>query len=368
MVNAAGKRPELLQTGTSCYDRVIMPGGLNLGGKRELLARGLFWSGASFLLSQLSARNSLLVLNYHRIGNPDNDMFDPGVFSATADQFNDQISYLKRHVSLVTLEEALSFIEGTSKAKAGRCRVLITFDDGYLDNYEIAYPILRSQDAQGVFFLTTSMVGTCQVPWWDHIAYLVKTAQRRSFSLRHPASLAVDLDKNGLAKSLQSILKLYKLPGNSDPARFIRELKEESKGEEPPGIQRRFLNWDEAREMSRNGMAMGSHTHSHPVLSQLEPDRQREELSKSRAILKKQLGVAADVLAYPVGGRSSFTDETQMLVKDAGYRAAFSFYKGTNLPGKTTAYDVKRIGIDDQSWIRFRVQATVCRISGNYWP
>jgi peptidoglycan/xylan/chitin deacetylase (PgdA/CDA1 family) len=245
---------------------------------------------------------------------------------------------------------------------------LITFDDGYLDNYEIAFPILRSHGAQGVFFLATSMVGSCHIPWWDHIAYLVKTARMRQFSLRYPADLIVNLDESGLAESLRSILRLYKRPENSDPARFIRELAEESEGEEPPGTLRRFLNWDEAREMSRGGMAIGSHTHSHHVLSQLEPDRQYEELSKSKAILKENLGVEADVLAYPVGARTSFTGETQRLAQEAGYRAAFSFYGGTNLPGKTSPYDITRIGIDGQSWSRFRVQTAVCRFSGSYWP
>jgi len=120
--------------------------------------------------------------------------------------------------------------------------------------------------------------------------------------------------------------------------------------------------------MSKGGMAIGSHTHSHHVLSQLEPDRQYEELSESRAILKEQLGVAADVLAYPVGGRTSFTDQTQTLAREAGYRAAFSYYGGTNLPGKTSPYDVSRISISDQSWSRFRVQKAVCRFTGSYLP
>ena len=358
----------LSQTAVPCYDLVAMIGSLNFGGKRELLARGLLWSGASFLLSKLPARNSLFVLNYHRIGNPDDDLFDPGVFEATADQLNDQISYLKRYVSLVTLEEALGFIEGTIQEKARRCRLLITFDDGYLDNYEIAYPILRSHGAQGVFFLVTSMVGSCQVPWWDQIAYLVKTARRRRFSLRYPAELVVDLEENGLTESLRAILRLYKQPENSDPARFIREIAEGAKGEDLPGTLRRFLNWDEAREMRKGGMAIGSHTHSHHVLSQLEPDRQYEELSKSRAILKEQLGVEADVLAYPVGGRSSFTDQTQMIAREAGYRAAFSYYGGTNLPGNTSPYDVNRIAMGGQSWSRFRVQTAFCKSTGNYWP
>jgi peptidoglycan/xylan/chitin deacetylase (PgdA/CDA1 family) len=347
---------------------MAMAGRQSFGGKRELLAHGLLWSGTSFMLSQLPAKDSLLVLNYHRIGNPDDDLFDPGVFSATADQFNDQILYLKRHLSPVTLEESLPFIDGSLKENGRRCRVLITFDDGYLDNYEIAYPILRSHGMQGVFFLATSMVGTCHVPWWDHIAYLVKTARSRRFSLRYPADLAVDIDENGLTESLRAILRSYKRPDNADPARFIRELAEEAKGEDPPGTLRRFLNWDEAREMTRGGMAIGSHTHSHGVLSQLQPDQQYEELSKSRAILKEKVGVDADVLAYPVGAKTSFTNQTQRLAQDAGYHSAFSFYGGTNMQGKTFPYDVARIGIGDQSWNRFRVQSAVCRFTGSFWP
>src|ERR1039457_772138 len=180
------------------------------GGKRELLARGLFWSGATFLLGQLPERDLLLVLNYHRIGNADGDLFaHPGLFS-TSDQLSDHISDLKRHVSLVTLDEALAFVDSTIHEKGRRCRVLITFDDGYLDNYAVAYPILRSHGVQGVFFLATGMVGSCQVPWWDHIAYVVKTARRRAFSIHYPDDLAVDIDRHGLAGSLQAILKLYK--------------------------------------------------------------------------------------------------------------------------------------------------------------
>jgi len=68
----------------------------------------------------------------------------------------------------------------------------------------------------------------------------------------------VDLDRNGLRGSLTAILRLYKRQENTDPARFLFELAEAVQGEEVPGIERRFLNWDEAREMSRGGMAFGS--------------------------------------------------------------------------------------------------------------
>ncbi|HEY1901989.1 MAG TPA: polysaccharide deacetylase family protein [Terracidiphilus sp.] len=332
------------------------------------MARALFRSGASHLLSQLPERDTFLVLNYHRIGNADEDLFDRGVFSATADEFDDQIAYLKKHVSLLTLEEALSFVDGTSKDKTRRCRVLVTFDDGYLDNYNSAFPILRSHGVQGVFFLVTSMVGSCHVPWWDQIAYLLKTARRRRFSLHYPTDLIIDLDANGLGETMDAVLKAYKRPENSDPARFMRELAEETKGDEPSGTFRRFLNWDEAREMSRGGMAMGSHTHSHPVLSQLSPDRQCGELSESRAILEQQLGIAVDALAYPVGHKASFSAQTQRVAQEAGYRVAFSHYGGANMRGRTSPFDVKRTKIVSQSASRFRVQTAVGRFTGSYWP
>lgn len=345
-----------------------MPDRSRLGGKRELLAKGLFWSGATLLMDQLRQQDSLLVLNYHRIGNPAEDLFDPGVFSATGDRFNDQVSYLKRHLSLVTLEEALAFVDGTVKERTARCRVLITFDDGYLDNYELAFPILRSHGVQGVFFLATSMVGSCYVPWWDHIAYLVKTARERRFTLHYPGDLVVNIDENGITSSLRDILSLYKRPENNDPPRFIQELAAKAKGEKLPGTLRRFLAWEEAREMIGGGMAIGSHTHSHHILSQLGPEQQREELTRSRALLKEHLGLAPDTLAFPVGSTTSFSEQTQQLAREAGYRAAFSFHGGTNRRGMSELYNLKRVGVDDQSWTRFRVQTSICRLTGKYWP
>jgi hypothetical protein len=71
-------------------------------------------AAARFFSHRLPQRNLLLVLNCHRIGNPDEDPFDPGVFPATDDQLNEPITYLKRHLSLVTLEVALTFVERTA--------------------------------------------------------------------------------------------------------------------------------------------------------------------------------------------------------------------------------------------------------------
>jgi peptidoglycan/xylan/chitin deacetylase (PgdA/CDA1 family) len=337
-------------------------------GLRELLSRGLYYSGVSRLLAGFPQQDLLVVLNYHRIGDPSSDLFDPGVFSATAGEFEDQVRFLKRSFPPVTLEEALAYLDGKAPDRRPRCRTLITFDDGYLDNYEAAYPILRAHGVQGVFFLATGIAGSSHVPWWDEVAYIMKTARRRKFDLRYPAPLAVDLDTQLFAAALRNVLQLYKRPENTDGQLFLAELRESAQGDEPPKSVRRFLNWDEAREMIQGGMAIGSHTHSHHVLSQLEPDRQREELALSYAILAAQLGKPPTALAYPVGNRNSYSPQTQRLAGETGYRAAFSFHGGTNRAGTTNRFDIKRVGVDGQSRARFRVQAAVCGCTGRHWP
>ena len=120
--------------------------------------------------------------------------------------------------------------------------------------------------------------------------------------------------------------------------------------------------------MIAGGMAIGSHTHSHHVLSQLGPEQQRQELTHSRELLTEKLGVNVDAVAYPVGGTACFSEQTQSLAKKTGYSIAFSFYGGINLPGQTASYDVKRVGVGNQSQIRFLVQAATCRVTGKYWP
>jgi peptidoglycan/xylan/chitin deacetylase (PgdA/CDA1 family) len=361
--------PELMELERDCYNLASMIRDGQARGERERLARVLLRSGISSLLSLLPAKDSLLVLTYHRVGDDESDPWDPAIFSATADEFEAQVSYVKRNHALVTLEEAFAFVDGTDKSKSSQCRVLFTFDDGYLDNYEIAYPILKSHGAQGVFFLCSNIVGSGHVPWWDHIAYLVKNGTKKKFSLTFPKTLDVDIDKDGLGNSLRNILELYKTPENLDLDRFINELKIAVKSKDLPADSRRFLTWDEAGEMQKGGMAIGAHTHTHPMLSKLSEDEQRRELAQSRAIISEKLGIKVDAFAYPFGSPNAFTKTTERIAQEVGFRGAFSYYGNmTNQKPNIDRFNLKRVTVGSQSWARMKVQAEICRVSGTFWP
>ena len=114
---------------------------------------------------------SLTVVNYHRIDNPhrtDFDSFKPNV-SATPDDFNRQMDYLGKWFNVVSMSDILQWLDGQKALPP--YAALITFDDGYLDNYIFGYPILRQHDFPALIFLTTEHIGTDAPFYWDMAAY-----------------------------------------------------------------------------------------------------------------------------------------------------------------------------------------------------
>lgn len=332
---------------------------------REIAARTSASSGLTAGLELIRKRRLLMVLTYHRIGNAAETRYDSGTFSASAEQFDAQIAYLKRCFHIVGLQEACEILAGRH-APAG-ISILITFDDGYRDNYTLAFQILRSHNVPACFFLTTAFVGTGAVPWWDGIAYLIKQSQNRVLRLQYPQPAIFDVEREGLSQTIMQILGLYKSPEMRDKERFLSGLEEECGTQRPQtDCNRRFLSWAEAREMQQAGMAFGTHTHTHEILSKLPPEQQEEELRVSRETMEKQLGRPVSVMAYPVGDRSTFSQEpTMRLLERTGYSAAFSFYGGLNLPGETCQFDVRRNGILRQSLPHFRLQTAIRILKGS---
>jgi peptidoglycan/xylan/chitin deacetylase (PgdA/CDA1 family) len=114
-------------------------------------------------------------------------------------------------------------------------------------------------------------------------------------------------------------------------------------------------------------MAIGSHTHSHEILSRLSASDQFQELAESRRILQEKLNIPADTLAFPVGGRTAFTADTLGALKRAGYKAGFSFYGGVNLAGQTNRFNMLRMPADrdpGQGNAVFRLRARLAAASG----
>jgi peptidoglycan/xylan/chitin deacetylase (PgdA/CDA1 family) len=336
-------------------------------GKRELIANLLHRVGALRLLERVRFTDSLLVLNYHRVMNPHECTFDRGVISASPDQFYEQAAYFKSHFHVTGLPELLEQMD-SGKPLQG-FRTMITFDDGYVDNYQNAFPILRSLGLPAVFFLPTSYIGTTRVPWWDQIANLLRRSSNTTIRLDYPEERTFELDKTSLEESIRQVLLLYKSPGVHDTERFVEMLERECgvprlECAEPP----LFMNWEQGREMLANGMEIGSHTHSHRILSKLSEEGQIEEMSKSRELLERHLNTQLKSLAIPVGGLHCFNESTERALRVTRYQMAFSFYGGINRGNGLQRFDIKRTGVDrDMSFAMIRFNALQAATMGRSW-
>ena len=323
--------------------------------KKEMLSKFASNTGLTRLLESLPKRPSLLILNYHRVGDPALTPYDSGTFSCSAVDLDWQISWLKQRFPIVNLQQAVEIVH--NRTRPAETNILITFDDGYRDNYQEAFPVLRKHNASATFFLPTFFVGTGSLPWWDEIAFMVKRATVPRLTLKYPETLELDLTANDRLSAVAKLLRFFKQAPSIDTERFLRELEIASQVVRPSrNDERCFMDWDEAREMIAGGMCFGSHTHTHEILGRLPYDRQVEELAVSKQILEAELRMPIDTLAYPIGNIGTFSEKTFAALRETRYTTAFSFYAGINKPGTIKPLDVLREAVEVESHDLFRLR------------
>lgn len=227
-------------------------------GKRQLKA-ALAKSRARSLArtsSELQCKR-IVILCYHSI-HP-----EKGFASASPAQFEAQLEWLKANCEIIRFRDAFAAARSAS-ARGDRPRVALTFDDGYADNFEHAFPLLVKHGLTATFFVTAGLLERD------------RTVLERLHHLRN--------------------------------ARYEDVLP---------------LDWHQVREMQRGGMDVGSHTYSHPNLIKLDAASAIGELRNSRRIIEDRLGAPIDTLAYPFGMvRRHVGRETMALAAEAGYRFA----------------------------------------------
>ncbi len=340
--------------------------------KREYLARIFGRIGLVRMMERLgAARPGLVVLTYHRIAEPGADPFYDPVISATPESFRAQADWLARGPRVLGLDEAIERL--TSAEPWREPAVLVTFDDGYRDNFDVAAPILRERGIPATFFLPTAFLEEPRLPWWDRVACIIKQtrATRLELPLRpegeadrsdEPPALTIDLAETPRPAAIRAVIDAFLGGRIADESWFLGMLAERAGVADDPSAMARalFADWDQVRRLTspESGLAIGSHGHSHRRLAGLDDEAQRAELVGSRRILEDRLGRRVEALAYPYGWPGSFDGRTRLIAAEAGYRVAFASYEGINRQGSTDRFAVRRLGVgsgDSSGLLRARV-------------
>ena len=316
-------------------------------------------SVASIANSKLSfaspARDSINVIAYHRvvadIEKAERDaIYGLVVSSAT---FRRHCELLRKFYSVVSLETARYFLD--NERKVARPLAVITFDDGYLDFYEEAFPILNEFGLPATVFLPTNFIGQNKPLAHDRIYWLVKQSIEKSISLAGALSKA---GVNGeIVKEFTNSRNLLKLtdllvhlPDNLRE-KLICEVEKEfgDKFEDYPR-EYQLLNWEMVREMARKGINFGAHTENHVVLPLENESVMETEIAGSKKQLETQLGSKVISFAYPNG---EYNTAVKNLVAQAGFQVAVTTEKRINHPGEDSLA-LGRISLCEESTRGFK--------------
>ena len=322
--------------------------------KRAYLARTLGRLGVLRLIEQVvdTYKPALIVLTYHRITERCRNHFYDSVISAEPQSFRAQMEWLRKRMHILTLQELDDRVQAGVSWKEPAA--LVTFDDGYRDNFEEAVPILKELNVPATFFIPTEFVESPKLPWWDNVAYVIKTTHVRNIRLEHvltddKLSLSIELEHIERDAAIITIIRAILDDRIVDLPRFLYQLAAQADvSVEAESLNRAlFMSWEQVQYLADQGglLAIGSHTNSHHNLAKLDVQAQRYELVNSKRILEERLGHEVLSFAYPFGWPGTYTQATKTMAHESGYRLAFASHEGVNRPDTLDPFEIKRFGI-----------------------
>lgn len=273
----------------------------------------------------------LAIVFYHNVSPSWWYPSEPGAARAG---FAAQMRALARLGTPVDLPDAVARLHGGGRLPARAFAV--TFDDGYRDNLHDAADVLHGLGVPATFFLVPAVLDGW-VPWWERLGWAVQRATR---PLREVAGRP--LPDDGTARDAAAAV-LKALPSvEREEALADLEHRLEPSGDVHDGVA--FLDWDDAAALVERGFTVGSHSERHAVLAREDDASVEAQLTASRAVLGRRLGVDVDVLAYPHGGPDDYDARTVAAAERAGYRAACTTVPGLNSPA-TSRFELRRIDV-----------------------
>jgi peptidoglycan/xylan/chitin deacetylase (PgdA/CDA1 family) len=277
---------------------------------------------------------SVNILAYHRVVNDidraERDAIYGIVISAAS--FRHHCELLKRSFDVVSLGTAMHFLE--SRRRVSRPLAVLTFDDGYLDFYDVAFPILNDLGIPATVFLPTAQIGQNKPLAHDRIYWLLKNG------LDEPHTIIKVLRQAGITKIADREVTKSNLLGVTSALVYLPHAIREDliirlENALPPAcrdypVEYGLLNWELVREMGRKGINFGSHTSNHVVLPLENNEVINDEIRSSKAELEQELGTRVISFAYPNG---EYTGKIRRAVSEAGFTLAVTTENKTNLPG-----------------------------------
>jgi peptidoglycan/xylan/chitin deacetylase (PgdA/CDA1 family) len=320
-------------------------------GVRGRMGELCYSSGLLHSLQRMRAwwQNDLRILAYHRVmplPDPQTFDFDLELISTSPQRFREQMQLLKKQFRPTRLTDVVVALDAGESLPPDT--VVVTFDDGYDDNYRVAYPILRELGVPATFFVSTGHIDSGRPFAYDWLVHMMLCSGAPRLSLpelnidltmppsrseRRLLAGRILLEMKGLGALEQSAMitrleRHWRMPSNVTPADC------------------RPMTWTQLREMHAAGFEIGSHGVHHRMLAKLPQQDMESEIRHSKAALVRELGMTTALMSYPVGGDRAFNDSVMEATRNAGFQLAVCYICGTNPLPATNRFALQRLPVE----------------------
>ena len=288
----------------------------------------LIGSGLVQLAGRFTA-TKVVILRYHSVQDDPtrySDSIGTGIIHATS-IFTKQMEMVVRRFNRVTIDDILAFASG--ERPLPQRAVAVTFDDGFVDNYEIAAPILNRLGVRATFYITVNPVETGQPPWFCRLRCAFGTTRRLSWfdSAGNRIYKIADRPERKAAFLIASE-RCARKAGEAQE-QILKTIEEELEIQPFSPRDRLMMTWDQVRALHSSGHIVGSHTLTHPNLACIGPEDLFKECAESKDKLEKELRVPVLHFSYPSPIlQPHWTTRTVETTAKAGYRTAVTSTAG----------------------------------------
>lgn len=267
-----------------------------------MLIKIVMWScGIYNIYYFFSRKKGAVILMYHSITDDENKAFIEPTYAMDVNTFIKQMEFLNKKRNVISLSQLINMLEEGRSPERGT--IIITFDDGYQDNYRIAAPILEKYNLPATIFLATGYVSRTEPQWIDELYYIFNTRTNNILNIDdNGAIVKFDLGKDReLINAREIIIPRLVEADIHERKRILSNIYNQLiPAKSFPKIT---LSWDDVREMLQTYplIEIGCHTHNHISMTTTTPDLVKEEIELSKKTIERQLGFIPEHFSYPYG-------------------------------------------------------------------
>jgi peptidoglycan/xylan/chitin deacetylase (PgdA/CDA1 family) len=284
------------------------------------IKKSLIRSGALRLASPFTGHGVAIVMYHSVMNNPSSAEMTLGGIIHSSQVFRGQMELVARHFNAVSLDDVLLFL--TANKTLPPRAVVITFDDGYADNYQAANDILKPLGIPAVFYVTVDCVERQRLPWPSLLRHAFLTSKQDNWFELDGKQWALGSTEQRTQAFNRASEHCSKLSGRPQDE-YVESLRQQLGTDPPRPLPRLMMTWEEVRGLARSGHTVGSHTLTHPNLAYITENEARTELLGAKNKLEQELAAPVIHFSYPCPAlQPHWGDRTVRASREIGYRTA----------------------------------------------